>query len=77
MKSQEKAKIHQNTRVELEDSLINLRQSLATVIQMIRLGKESNTKKAANLRRQIAVIKTIIRENELKELTNKAPHETA
>lgn len=65
MKPDQKSKLHQSNLAELLQQLSQLQQELATTRQLIKLGKEKNTKKTSAIRHQIAVIKTIVTQKEL------------
>ena len=67
MKKQEKNKHHQLTIPELNLELEKLQKQLVETTQDLKLNKESNLKKGNQIRKKIAVIKTIIREKQLSQ----------
>lgn len=67
MKKQEKTKLHQQTISELTLELEKLQKLLVSATQNLKLNKEKNLKKANQIRKKIAVIKTIIREKQLNQ----------
>lgn len=67
MKRQERQKIRQTSPEELKSQLQTLQMDLAKARNELKLGKLKNLKTAKNIRYEISLIKTVLRE---KELTN-------
>ena len=65
MKAQDKQKLHQSTIKELDEKVITLQKDLVIKSQELKLGRHSNLKLAKNIRKDIAVFKTIKREKQL------------
>lgn len=65
MKSQQKAKLKSLSQKELTAQLLSLQKNLVETRMQIALRKEKNVKKMSNIRKDIARIKTILREQTL------------
>lgn len=65
MKAQDKAKLHQSSAEELTNKIVSLQKDLVVEKHNIKLGKQSNLKAAQLIRKQIAIIKTIMREKQI------------
>lgn len=65
MKTKDKKELHANTVDELKKMLKEGNDALATLRLDKALNKVKNTSELSNIRRSIAIIKTILREKEL------------
>lgn len=71
MKNQDKQKLRQLKASELQQKLLELQPQAAKMKLAIRIGKEKNLHTAYALRRQIALIKTILHEMSAASKPNK------
>ena len=65
MKANDLVKLHTIKETELKSKLEVLQKELVEASMMGKLGREKNLHKKVSLRRDIARIKTVMRENEL------------
>lgn len=71
MKLKLKEKYRQQDRKALTKTLVGLEEELVKLRLDIKAGKEKDIKKARKKRLEIAVVKTILREQELTEINIK------
>lgn len=65
MKTKDRKELHNKTVAELASMLKDTHEALAKLVLDKAQNKVKNTSELSNLRRKIAVIKTILREKEL------------
>jgi len=71
MKKKEKQELRIKKIEDLRKLLLTKKEEITVSMAKFRIGQEKNSRKVKNLRREIAVISSIIREMEIaKEQTN-------
>jgi large subunit ribosomal protein L29 len=65
MKKQDISKLHQATKKELESKLEELQKQLVQERMNIKLGNQKNTSITTNIRRDIARVKTILKNQDI------------
>ena len=67
MKQKDKEKLHQQTIIQLKEEIKKTEKALAKTRLELKAGRLKNTRQLMNQRRQLAVLKTILKEKELSQ----------